>query len=77
MTLAHTLNLDAPNKHPAVVFDKVQDFIQVTSGSTVANDGFADPFALQLSIDKRIALEVVLGHLREKFDFLDFVGSHF
>jgi hypothetical protein len=77
MTLAHALNLDAPNKHSAVIFDEVQDFIQVTCWSTVANDGFANPFALQLSIDKRVALEVILGHLREKFDFFDFVGGHF
>jgi len=29
-----------------------------------------------LSIDAGVALEVVFGHLREEFDFFDFVSRH-
>lgn len=76
MEFVNALKLDVPNQHPAIIFDEVQNFIQVTLGFIFANNGFLNPIAFELSIDDGVALEVILGHLREKFDFFDFVGGH-
>ena len=77
MEFVNALKLDVPNQHPAIIFDEVQNFIQVNFRFIVANDGFPDPIAFELGIDDGVSLVVILGHLREKFDFFDFVSSHF